>query len=260
MKNNKFFMALMLGLTVVACSPKAAEEVEVDENATEELPVEKTAKDFKSTKAEIDDVSYLIGVNFGSFIKNYNFGTELNYSQIRKGMNDFVNAKGNMRSPEFGEQFRVDPNTMNEVFNAYLEKRHNLTLYTNLEAGEKFLAANAKKAGVKVAASGLQYKIINEGNEVRATPVDTVYVNYRGTLLDKTVFDETPEGADPVKLNLNRVIKGWTEGLQYIGEGGEIELYIPSDLAYGQNGTQGIEPGSTLIFNVSLAKIGKKAE
>lgn len=251
-------MALMLGLAVVACSPKA-EEV-IDENTAEELPAPKTAKDYKSSKAEIDDVSYLIGVNFGSFIKNYNFGSDLNYAQIRKGMDDFVNAKGNMRSPEFGEQFRVNPNTMNEVFNEYLEKRHNYTLHTNLEAGEKFLAANAKKSGVRTSPSGLQYKIISEGNELRATLADTVYVNYRGTLLDKTVFDETPEGAEPVKLNLTRVIKGWQEGLQLVGEGGELELYIPSDLAYGKQGTQGIEPGSTLIFNVSLAKIGKKAE
>lgn len=254
MKNTKFFMALILGLAVVACAPKA-EETATEENA-EAVPVEKTVKDYQSTKAEIDTVSYLVGVNFGSFIKNYNFG-DLNYAQIRKGIEAFLEAKGNPRSEDFGEQFKVDPNRMNEVFNAYLEKRHELVLLQNKEKEEKFLAANALKEGVQTTASGLQYRIIAEGGELKPSPVDTVWAHYRGTLIDGTVFDESDPEGDAVKFLLNRVIKGWTEGLQLIGEGGEIELYVPSSLGYGQNGTQGIEPNSTLIFNISLEKVGK---
>lgn len=254
MKKTRFIAALILGLAVVACAPKA-EEAATEENG-EAVPVEKTIKDYQSTKAEIDTVSYLVGVNFGSFIKNYNFG-DLNYAQVRKGIQAFINAKGNPRSEDFGEQFAVDPNRMNEIFNAFLEKRHQILLLTNKEAGEKFLAANAAKEGVQVTPSGLQYKIISEGNDVKPAAVDTVWARYKGTLLDGTVFDESDPEGDAVKFVLNRVIKGWTEGMQLIGEGGEIELYIPSDLAYGQNGTQGIEPNSTLIFNVSLEKVGK---
>ena len=89
---------------------------------------------------------------------------------------------------------------------------------------------------------------------------DTVWVKYCGKLLDGTVFDETAEDAEPVRMQLNRVIKGWTEGLQLVGEGGEIELYIPSNLAYGEQGNQAIEPNSTLIFNVKVDKVGKVAE
>lgn len=253
MKTNRFFLALAMGLAVVACAPKAAEAT--DENG-EAAPVEKTAKDFQSTKAEIDSVSYLVGINFGSFIKNYNFG-DLNYAQIKKGMDDFVKSKGDPRSEEFGEQFKINPNEMNRIFNAFLEKRHDLMLLQNKEKEDKFLASNAQKEGVQTTPSGLQYRIISEGNEVKPATIDTVWARYKGTLLDGTVFDETDPEGEPARFTLNRVIPGWTEGLQLIGEGGEIELFIPAALGYGENGTQGIEPNSTLIFNVTLEKVGK---
>ncbi|MBQ0077248.1 MAG: FKBP-type peptidyl-prolyl cis-trans isomerase [Bacteroidales bacterium] len=263
MKANKLFWALFLGLAVAACAPKAEEPVDEDAATSEEMPAEKTAKDFKCSNQEIADVSYLIGINFGSFIKNYDFAkdlSELNLAQLKKGMEDFIKAEGNPRSAGFEEQFRINPNEMNEIFNEYLEKRHSAAVYENKAKQEKFLAANAKKAGVQTTASGLQYKINNPGNEVRATLADTVYVNYKGQLLDGTVFDETPEGADPIKMQLNYVIEGWREGLQLIGEGGDITLYIPYELAYGEQGNPSIAPCSTLIFNVSLAKVGKKVE
>lgn len=258
MKVNKWFMGLAMGLAVVACQPKTEQAAEGENEAAAEVaPKEQTAKDFLPSRSELNDVSYLVGVNFGSFIKNYNFG-DLNYAQIRKGMEDFLNAKGNPGQPGFEEQFRVDPNKMNELFNGFLENRRNYTLYTNREKEEKFLAANAKKDGIQVSASGLQYRIINEGNEVKPAGADTIWVRYKGQLLDGTVFDQTPEEGEAARLYLNRVVRGWTEGLQLIGEGGEMELYIPAKLGYGDNGNRGIEPGATLIFNVSLEKVGKK--
>ena len=251
-------MALAMGLAVMACQPKSEQAAEGENEAAAEVaPKEQTAKDFLPSRSELNDVSYLVGVNFGSFIKNYNFG-DLNYAQIRKGMEDFLNAKGNPGQPGFEEQFRVDPNRMNELFNGFLENRRNYTLYTNREKEEKFLAANAKKEGVKVSTSGLQYRIINEGNDVKPAGADTIWVRYKGQLLDGTVFDQTPEDGEAARLYLNRVVRGWTEGLQLIGEGGEIELFIPAKLGYGDNGNRGIEPGATLIFNVSLEKVGKK--
>lgn len=251
-------MGLAMGLAVVACQPKAEQAAEGENEAAAEVaPKEQTAKDFLPSRSELNDVSYLVGVNFGSFIKNYNFG-DLNYTQIRKGMEDFLNAKGNPGQPGFEEQFRVDPNRMNELFNGFLENRRNYTLYTNRDKEEKFLAANAKKEGVQVSASGLQYRIINEGNDVKPAGADTIWVRYKGQLLDGTVFDQTPEEGEAARLYLNRVVRGWTEGLQLIGEGGEIELFIPAKLGYGDNGNRGIEPGATLIFNVSLEKVGKK--
>ena len=253
MKTNKFFFALALGAMIVACSPKPAEPAVDGADADQAV---KTLKDYAPSKAEIDTVSYLLGVNFGSFLKGYNFG-KVNYSQVVAGMKDFVNSKGDFRDPDFSKQFKIDPNKINDVFNAYLEKMHNYTLLENKEKGDKFLAANLKKAGVEETESGLQYKIIEPGNDVKPGPQDTVWVKYKGTHLDGTVFDETPEDADPVRFTLNSVIPGWTEGMQLIGEGGHIELYVPAKLAYGEQGRPGIEPNSTLIFDVTMDKVAK---
>lgn len=261
MKISKFFFALAMGGMMVACAPKAEEAATEGEGvaeAAEVAPKEKTAKDYVASKAQKDSVAYLIGINLGSFLKGYNFGNDLSFAQIEKGIKDFLKAEGDYRDPEFGKQFKVDPMLMNEVFNKYLENRYHHTALTNKEKGAKWLASNAKRQDVKTTASGLQYRIVAEGNpEVKAGPVDTVWVNYKGTLLDGKVFDQTPEGAEPVKMVLNQVIKGWTEGLQLVGEGGEIDLFIPSELAYGEGGNQGIEPNSTLIFNVKISKVGK---
>ncbi len=206
-------------------------------------------------KAEIDSVSYLMGVNFGSFVKGYNFGEDLNYAEIKRGMVDFIKAKGDQRDSAFVEQFKIDPNEMERVFNNFLAKRREYTMALNKENEAKFLADNLKKNGVQSTDSGLQYTILEAGNDVKPGPKDTVFVNYKGTLPDGTVFDQTPEGAKPVRMQLDRVIKGWTEGLQLIGEGGKIQLVIPSDLAYGENGTRGIEPNTPLTFEVTLAEV-----
>lgn len=209
--------------------------------------------------AEVDSVSYLIGINFGSFIKGYDFG-DVNLAQVKKGMLAFINAEGDQTDPDFTAQFDVDPNEMNRIFNDYLTKRQNYVAAVNKAEGEAFLEANKAKDGVEVTESGLQYKIINEGNDVKASATDTVWVHYRGTLLDGTQFDASPAEGAPVQMMLNRVIKGWTEGLQLVGEGGKIELYIPSDLAYGERGNRSIKPNSTLIFEVEVTKVGKVAQ
>lgn len=135
MKTNKIFSVLALGLAVVACAPKA----QVDENGE----AVKTAKDYEPSKAQKDSVAYLVGINFGSFLKGYDFG-ELSWSEIKKGMEDFIKAEGNVRDPEFGKQFKVDPERMNDLFNNYLEARRNQKVLINKEAGEAYLAANAK--------------------------------------------------------------------------------------------------------------------
>ena len=264
MKKIFVLITVAAGVMLVACNQKPAEAVaEGEENApvaeAQAAPAPQTLKDVTPTKAQIDSVSYLVGIQFGSFIKGYNFG-DLNMAQIKKGMADFINAKGNQRDPDFVKQFKVNPEVMNELFNNYLEKRQAMVGLQNKEKGEKYMAANKKKAGVEVTESGLQYKIIEPGNpDLKAGPTDTVKVRYKGTLLDGTVFDETKEDADPVTLTLNRVIKGWQEGLQLVGEGGKIQLVIPGDLAYGERGSQGIEPNSTLLFDVDVVEVHKVA-
>ena len=261
MRKNFLFAVLAAGLAVAACSPKAEKAgVEDGEEAVETVKeVVKTAKDFKPSKAQLDSVSYLVGINFGSFIKNYDFGN-LNYSQIKKGMNDFINAKGNMRDPDFGEQFKINPEEMNRLFGEFLENRRSLKLLTNKEAEEKFLAKNKTKEGVVELPSGLQYKVIKEGGVKPASPKDTVWVRYQGKTLDGNVFDEVTPDRDSIRFTLNRVVAGWTEGIQQVGEGGTIELYVPAKLGYGERGNQGIEPNSLLIFTVDLCKVAPYVE
>ena len=251
-----------MGLAVAACAPKA-DEAAVEEGAEPEVKEEVkpavTSAAFKASKGQIDTVSYLLGLNFGSLIKGYNFG-DVNFSQIQKGMKDMANSKGNFRDPDFAEQFKISPEIMNEFINDYLQNRQMYVSYKNKEEGEAFLKKNASKPGVQTTASGLQYIIIAAGSEdVKAGPVDTVEVYYKGTLIDGTVFDEAKAEKDPVKFALNRVVKGWGEGLQLVGEGGEIRLFVPAELGYGAQGNQNIEPNSTLIFDVQVVRVGKVA-
>jgi FKBP-type peptidyl-prolyl cis-trans isomerase FkpA len=126
-----------------------------------------------------------------------------------------------------------------------------------LEKGEKFLAENKTKEGVKTTASGLQYKITEEGTGKSPASADHVLVHYEGKLLDGTIFDSSIKRGEPIAFPLNGVIPGWTEGLQLMKEGGKAILYIPSKLAYGARGTPGgpIGPNETLIFEVQLIKI-----
>ena len=129
----------------------------------------------------------------------------------------------------------------------------------SLEEGEEFLAANKEKEGVVETESGLQYKIEVEGTGISPEETDTVEVNYEGRLIDGTVFDSSYDRGESVKFPLNRVIKGWTEGLTYVKEGGKIQLYIPAELGYGQRGTGPIPGNSTLIFDIELVKVSKAA-
>lgn len=124
--------------------------------------------------------------------------------------------------------------------------------------GVKFLEENKKKAGVKVTASGLQYVVEKEGTGAKPGATDEVTVHYTGKLLDGTVFDSSVKRGQPATFPLNRVIAGWTEGVQLMNEGAKYTFFIPSELAYGAQGVpNAIPPYSTLIFEVELIKINK---
>ena len=128
----------------------------------------------------------------------------------------------------------------------------------NKKEGEKFLEDNKNKEGVKVTKTGLQYKVLEEGQGATPTESDTVEVNYRGTLIDGTEFDSSYKRNSSAKFPVNAVIRGWTEGLQLMKEGAKYQFYIPSDLAYGERGSpETIPPHSTLIFEIELLKVIK---
>ena len=244
MKAIKFFAFAAMASMIMSCAT-GTKDIKVDA----ELP----------TAAEVDSVSYLLGVNFGSMIKGNNFAEtldELNMSELKKGMVDFLNAEGQPYDPTFADQFKVNPNRINEIFNNFLTKRQEYKGALNLAKEAAFLKENATKEGVMTTESGLQYKLVSAGADYKVQPQDTVWVTYKGTLLDGSVFDQN----DSTRFIANRVIKGWTEGLGLLGEGGEATFYIPAELAYGERGNRGIEPNSTLIFDVKVHKVGQFVE
>jgi len=127
---------------------------------------------------------------------------------------------------------------------------------SNLAKGEACLKENSAKSGVHTTPSGLQYKVITEGHGKSAKATDTVLVHYRGTTIDGTEFDSSYKRNEPISFPLNGVIPGWTEGVQLMKEGGKMQLFIPSNLAYGSRGAGGvIPPDSTLIFDIELLKV-----
>ena len=217
-----------------------------------------TPKDLKAlepSKAMIDSVSYLMGIQFAASAQSWGFGKDFNYNEVVKGFKDYFNAEGNPQSVEFMDQFKISPELMNQVFTSYIDK---IAAYNGAKGraeSEAFLAENKLKDGVAVTSSGLQYIIEEKGTGLVPKPEDTVEVNYVGQLLDGTVFDQSPEG-QTVSFPLDAVISGWTEGIQLIGEGGKIRLFIPSELAYGEMGAGGvIGPNAALIFDVELVKV-----
>ena len=195
------------------------------------------------SKSDIDSVSYMIGYSTGMQIQQSNFGP-LSTNAIIKGIIDA------------GKGVEVDYAVFQNVVNGFMEKRMEAVSAENIARSEKMLAANAKKADVVTTESGLQYKIVREGNGVKPTERDTVEVNYEGTNLDGKVFDSSYERGTTVTFPLNGVIRGWTEGMQYVGEGGEIMLWIPAELAYGDRSVSAeIGPNEALTFKVELVAV-----
>ena len=197
------------------------------------------------TKGQVDSASYAVGTHFGRMIKDSNM-EGLNYSQVEKGMMDIINGKKPM----------IDPYQAGNIINAYMEKAMAAAGAKKEKEQAEFMAQNKKNEGVQETESGLQYKIEIPGNDVRATEKDTVEVHYVGTLLDGTVFDSSYERKESVKFPLNRVIAGWTEGMQLVGEGGKITLWVPFNLGYGaQAMSEELPAYSTLKFEVELIKV-----
>ena len=195
------------------------------------------------SKSDIDSVSYMIGYSTGMQIVQSNFGP-LSTNAIIKGIIDA--NKG----------VEVDYTTFQNVVNGFMEKRMEAVATENAAKSEKMLSANAKKSGVITTESGLQYQIVREGAGVKPGERDTVEVNYEGKNLAGKVFDSSYERGATAKFPLNGVINGWTEGLQYVGEGGEIMLWIPADLAYGdRNVGSDIGPNEALTFKVELISV-----
>lgn len=193
--------------------------------------------------SDVDSVSYMIGYSFGMQLKQNDFGP-LSVNGIVKGIQDA------------GKDVEIDYMQFQQIVNGFLEKRMTAVSEEMVNRSKAMLEANGKKEGVVTTESGLQYKIIREGEGVKPTSRDTVEVDYEGTNLDGKVFDSSYDRGQTATFPLDGVIAGWTEGLQYVGEGGEIMLYIPAELAYGDRGAGGdIHPNEALTFKVELKSV-----
>src|SRR5499426_320812 len=197
-------------------------------------------------KDQKDKVSYSIGMQIG-----FNLGrqkVDINPEILNAGIKDAIAGKPQLTPDQVKEimaQFEKD-----------MEQKQKQAGEKNKTDGAKFLEDNKKKPGVKTTTSGLQYKVEKEGTGAQPKPTDMVTMNYRGTLIDGTEFDSSYKRGQPATFPVNGVIKGWTEALQLMKQGAKYQLFIPSNLAYGERAMGAdIGPNSTLIFEVELMEV-----
>jgi FKBP-type peptidyl-prolyl cis-trans isomerase len=205
-----------------------------------------------ATELDTDEkkLGYIIGMDIGKSLREQGTAVDLD---------TLISA---IRTTYKGEEPAMTVEEAGLVRKDYIEKRQaeqkaeaSAIGATNLEEGKKFLAENATKEGVQKTASGLQYMVETMGTGPKPVATDTVKVHYRGTLLDGTEFDSSYARNEPISFGLNRVIAGWTEGVQLMSVGSKYTFWIAPDLAYGEGGGGPIPPNSTLKFEVELLAI-----
>jgi len=193
----------------------------------------------------MDKISYALGLSMGQNLASS--GVEsLNYQDLAAGIEDVLTK----------QQPRISYQEAQQVLNTFFQELEQKIAGAAKAEGEKFLAENAKREGVKVTESGLQYEILEPSLGQKPKATDTVRVHYEGTLIDGTVFDSSYKRGESITFPLNGVIKGWTEGLQLMSIGSKYKFFIPYQLAYGERGAgQSIPPYAALIFTVELLGI-----
>lgn len=234
--------AFALGLTACNSKPAATDGNEQTAESGE------TAKRKSNTKLRsvADSLSYALGSDYGRYLRSTKetLGDDIDIKMVLKGIREAVDDKSAM--------------TAEEGF-AYMQRYYMVIVPERNQAeGEKYLNEVAQQPNVQKTESGLLYEILTPGSDKKATNLqDEVKVKYRGTLKDGREFDGNYESADTARFALNRVIKGWGEGLQLVGEGGKIKLYIPSELGYGKMGRRGsiIGPNEPLVFEVDVIEV-----
>lgn len=200
----------------------------------------------------MDKVSYALGLGIGQQLAQMG-ATDLNVDDFAQSIKDVLS----------GSQLKVSHREAQEIVQDYFSKKEQAMNAERAEkgkaakeAGEKYLAENAKKDGIVTLPSGLQYQVLKEGSGKKPTAKDSVKCHYEGFLIDGTVFDSSVQRGEPAVFGLQQVIAGWTEGLQLMSEGAKYRFFIPYRLAYGEGGAgQMIPPYAALIFDVELIEV-----
>lgn len=202
-------------------------------------------------RTQLDSISYAYGVSIGKSLKDANI--TLNNDLVAKGLSDFQQNILLMEKDEVGELLAILQK------NAYLAEQERISKIAKKNHDEEapFFEANMKKKNITTTLSGLQYEIIAKGNTVESPPTmaDSVIFNFEGRFLDGTKFESTYDVGVPAVFAMGDLIQGWQEGLRLIRPGDAIMLYIPSKLAFGEEGSQSIEPNKGLIFRIDLLRI-----
>ena len=201
----------------------------------------------------MNKISYALGLTIGQQMESMGIKDTLVMEDFAAGIQDFLQKNPLKVAPQEAQQ------VLNDFFTELQEKEQAAQAEAGKivkEQGEKFLAENAKKDGVVVTASGLQYTVLKEGTGKQPKASDTVRCHYEGTLIDGTVFDSSYKRGEPADFGLRQVIAGWTEGVQLMKEGSKFRFFIPYNLAYGERGAGGMIPGyAALIFDVELIQV-----
>lgn len=210
-------------------------------------------------KSALDSTSYAFGTSIGASLKTTGLST-LNYEVLLKGLKDsFTGSKGVLTQQQAQQCIEKALAKASSVKNKAEEAANKIKYAPIMKEGQDFLEQNKKRAGVQTTASGLQYEVLNAGTGVKPQATDSVLVHYKGTLLNGKQFDSSYDRGEPISFPLNRVIPGWTEGVQLMPAGSKYKFFIPYNLAYGERGAgQDIPPYSTLIFEVELLKVNGK--
>ena len=200
----------------------------------------------------MDKVSYALGIGIGHQLANMG-GQELNIDDFAQAVKDVLGGKDLKIKSSEAQQIVQDFFAQQEQ---KINKQRAEAGKAHKEAGEKYLAENAKKDGVITLPSGLQYQVLKEGNSKKPSAKDSVKCHYEGFLIDGTVFDSSIQRGEPAVFGLQQVIAGWTEGLQLMQEGAKYRFFIPYRLAYGEGGAgSSIPPFAALVFDVELIEV-----
>lgn len=196
----------------------------------------------------LDSASYAFGMSMAASLKSGGLKS-LNYEMLMKGLKDEFSGQPTLLTQTAAQR------AIGNTFKAVSESR----FAANIAEGKKFMETNKNNPGIQTTASGLQYQIITAGNGAKPKETDSVLVHYKGTLLNGKQFDSSYDRGEPITLTLDRVIPGWTEGMQLMTTGSKYKFFIPYQLAYGERGAgQDIPPYSTLIFEIELLKVNGK--
>lgn len=234
-------------LTVCSCVIGLGLTAQVKKPVTTKKPATTTATSAPAAmKNSLDSFSYAMGLSIAAFYKQQGV-QNINSNMVMRALEDLKAGKP-----------LLDESQANNCMVSYVQEIRSEKAAGNKKAGESFLSQNKNNPGVISLPSGLQYQVLKESTGVKPAATDKVKVHYTGTLLDGTVFDSSVQRGQPLEIPVNGVIPGWIEALQLMPVGSKWKLFIPSHLAYGDNGAgAAIKPGSTLIFEVELLDIVK---